>query len=450
MRPRRTATAACLRPASASACTGGAGSASSFAGVAGRRPSIIGRAARRVAGAAWKPVEQALLERRRAGQRHAGEKAGVEAERDAPRQRPAPRRPGRAGPIRRRRASASWRRRPARRPAAPAPATSPRRPHRRAAEGSDARALSAAPVRIRPEDRPGAGRPEQARRDAQQQRRRDGRAAVRGLVADCDRRAPSATSGARQPVGQRGKQQRQAEQRQQRERGDRGHTGWPATAQPPPTAASVATAAKVTAMPASIGSPLRRNGWSARAKTKGSTGRMHGLTMVSDAAEIGQAEQDHGEGFRCQAVGGLEGHGDAVHAIAQAGRLGPSSKTWPRWPPQRRQWTAVRTMPKEWSRLCRRPCPAAPRSSASPCRCRISSSRRTGQGRSPRRRKCRAAARAAGGWCRAVRSALAQHRVLIGRQQLAPFRVGALHMSRIGRIVLGGVNPARRQRRRRN
>src|SRR5437867_8487674 len=33
-------------------------------------------------------------------------------------------------------------------------------------------------------------------------------------------------------------------------------------------------------MPASRGRPLRLNGWSARAKTKGSTGRMHGLTIV--------------------------------------------------------------------------------------------------------------------------------------------------------------------------
>ena len=43
----------------------------------------------------------------------------------------------------------------------------------------------------------------------------------------------------------------------------------------------VATAAKVSAMPTSIGAPLRRNGRSARANTNGSTGRMHGLRMVS-------------------------------------------------------------------------------------------------------------------------------------------------------------------------
>jgi hypothetical protein len=38
---------------------------------------------------------------------------------------------------------------------------------------------------------------------------------------------------------------------------------------------------EVTAMPATNGSPLRRKGWSDLAKTKGSTGRMQGLTMVS-------------------------------------------------------------------------------------------------------------------------------------------------------------------------
>jgi hypothetical protein len=53
-----------------------------------------------------------------------------------------------------------------------------------------------------------------------------------------------------------------------------------ATAHPPPTAARVATPAKVIAMPAKSGKPLRRNGRSARANTNGSTGRMQGLRMV--------------------------------------------------------------------------------------------------------------------------------------------------------------------------
>jgi hypothetical protein len=52
-------------------------------------------------------------------------------------------------------------------------------------------------------------------------------------------------------------------------------------AQPPPKAAKVATAAKVAAMPISMGKPRRKKDLSELAKTKGSTGRMHGLAMVS-------------------------------------------------------------------------------------------------------------------------------------------------------------------------
>ena len=48
-----------------------------------------------------------------------------------------------------------------------------------------------------------------------------------------------------------------------------------------PTAARLATTVKVSAMPSSSGSVLRRNGRSARANTNGSTGRMHGLSRVS-------------------------------------------------------------------------------------------------------------------------------------------------------------------------
>jgi hypothetical protein len=46
-------------------------------------------------------------------------------------------------------------------------------------------------------------------------------------------------------------------------------------------AARVATPAKVAAIPASIGRPLMINGLSGRANTKGRTGRMQGLTIVS-------------------------------------------------------------------------------------------------------------------------------------------------------------------------
>ncbi|MEI9886309.1 MAG: hypothetical protein WDN08_07360 [Rhizomicrobium sp.] len=51
-------------------------------------------------------------------------------------------------------------------------------------------------------------------------------------------------------------------------------------AQLPPSVASVAMTAKVSAMPSSSGNPERRKGRSARANTNGKTGRMQGLTMV--------------------------------------------------------------------------------------------------------------------------------------------------------------------------
>src|SRR5690349_8044371 len=51
------------------------------------------------------------------------------------------------------------------------------------------------------------------------------------------------------------------------------------TAHAPPTAASVAMPAKVTAIPTSIGSVLRAKDLPGFANTNGSTGRMHGLMM---------------------------------------------------------------------------------------------------------------------------------------------------------------------------
>jgi hypothetical protein len=66
-----------------------------------------------------------------------------------------------------------------------------------------------------------------------------------------------------------------------------------ATAQPPATAARVATVAKVTAMPTSVGNPLRAKGRGRPART-----RMAGLVGCragdrEDAAEIGEHEQQH-------------------------------------------------------------------------------------------------------------------------------------------------------------
>ena len=58
-------------------------------------------------------------------------------------------------------------------------------------------------------------------------------------------------------------------------------------------------------------------------------------------------------------VGRLKLHRAGVDAVAQARRAsrGPSSNTWPRWPPQRLQTTSVRIIPCETSRLTRRPRP---------------------------------------------------------------------------------------------
>src|SRR6185312_9519050 len=44
--------------------------------------------------------------------------------------------------------------------------------------------------------------------------------------------------------------------------------------------ARLAITAKVNTMPARRGKPLSRNRWSARENTKGSTGKIHGLTIV--------------------------------------------------------------------------------------------------------------------------------------------------------------------------
>ncbi len=136
--------------------------------------------------------------------------------------------------------------------------------------------LSAAAVRIRPRIGPAQGahsRPVATPRPSAAQ-------AESPASARMDRRPPSATNGRASQSEKRGSNSASptsastaiAIQRPQ---------VLSCTTQCPPTAASVATAAKVSAMPMSIGRPLRANGRSARANTNGSTGRMHGLTMVS-------------------------------------------------------------------------------------------------------------------------------------------------------------------------
>ena len=98
--------------------------------------------------------------------------------------------------------------------------------------------------------------------------------------ARSERREPAATSG-RVSRSDRPGHSRVSANTATRPRASQRPYSLAATTQPPPTAASEATRAKVSAMPASSGRPLLAKGWSARAKTKGSTGRMQGLTMVS-------------------------------------------------------------------------------------------------------------------------------------------------------------------------
>lgn len=66
-----------------------------------------------------------------------------------------------------------------------------------------------------------------------------------------------------------------------------------ATAHPPATAARVAKAAKVSAIPTGIGNPLRTNGRSARAKTKGRTGSTQELRIVRTTPQETSRKEDH-------------------------------------------------------------------------------------------------------------------------------------------------------------
>ena len=118
-----------------------------------------------------------------------------------------------------------------------------------------------------------------------------------------------------------------------------------------------------------------------------------------------------------------------VDAVAQPSGPGPSGKTWPRWPPHLAQRTSVRTMP--WlTSSCRVTWSFAagpvklgqplPLSNLVP----LSNNRRRRR-RSDRRprRDCR---RDAGEG--ALGAALAQHMILLGREALAPFGVGKVHL----------------------
>ena len=164
-----------------------------------------------------KRIEQTLLDRRRARQRHTCEKSGIEAQRDR----------GDRGQHRQPHASSN--------PFADAerilecgenPASNQQREGERRGRTScighqeqcclHVCALQRSARENQPENGPRTRRPEQSGRHAEQQRRRQVRAA-------CRRRAvgrlgqPSAQTDERihEPVGQRGKQQRQSKQRQE-------------------------------------------------------------------------------------------------------------------------------------------------------------------------------------------------------------------------------------------
>jgi hypothetical protein len=154
-------------------------------------------------------------------------------------------------------------------------------PAAKASSSSDVPMLapcSAAPVRINPSTGPAQGA---HNRPVATPSSSDGSTACSAAApsADCERRAPSATSGRASRSARLG--MRSVNPNNARSAIAAARPYWlAATAQPPATAASVATAAKVTAMPTSIGNPLRTKGRSALANTKGRTGRMQGLTMV--------------------------------------------------------------------------------------------------------------------------------------------------------------------------
>ena len=241
-------------------------------------------------------VEQPLLERGRAGERNAvrnpvSSPSAMATTADQHRDAQA-----RAGSIRRRRASASSRRRPARRPEAPAPARWPPRPHRRAAAARSGRSRPAAP-------RPSGSGPAPARRRAPRAGRSRRRAAA---TAERSSLAASGASfgGLRQPRRPRptsGRVSRSDKAGNSSAMPNRASSAiaatrpyWLAsTAQPPPTAARVATAAKVAAMPdqhrqaAAHERPVRaREHEGQHRQDAGADDRQH-------AAEIGQQEQDH-------------------------------------------------------------------------------------------------------------------------------------------------------------
>ena len=159
--------------------------------------------------------------------------------------------------------------------------------------GAEARALKRGGGEDDAEDRSGARRPQQAGRDPEDGRR------PRCFPSRC-RSGPAPTSASR---ARRAGRVRRSEtcgntkaipNSASRISAAQRPTSLARTAQPPPTAASVATMAKVTAIPASKGRVLRAKLRSARANTNGRTGQDARADNGQHAAQIGKEDDQHG------------------------------------------------------------------------------------------------------------------------------------------------------------
>ncbi len=116
---------------------------------------------------------------------------------------------------------------------------------------------TAAPVRINPRIGPSARRPQKPGRNPQQQRLAD----ARGRATVWVTLRPTARKGRDKNSAMPGNRSANPSPRKSRSLYS-ARIGFARPIQEPASAATVATPANVIAMPTSIGSPLRRNGWS--------------------------------------------------------------------------------------------------------------------------------------------------------------------------------------------
>src|SRR5258706_2118829 len=196
-------------------------------------------------------------------------------------------------------------------------------------------------------------------------------------------------------------------------------------------------------MPASSGRPLRAKGWSARENTNGSTGKMHGLRMVS--APPRYARTMRSMVFPALKVSGTgsgsarrEGHRDAVHAVAQAGGTGTVvedvSEVAAAAPAVHfRARFAERAVFARGDRVIERRPEARPAGMAVEFRARreeVEPASRAAEHAGPMFVVERAAVGPFG-------ALLAQHGVLCGSEQAAPFLVGMNHFETLGGLVRG-------------